>query len=91
MTDTLYRQQAGGWIYNHGIYGYSTHSYGGDWGPTDRGEPKMTGINILHGDGAVSWKGKGAFDTYKMRRWKDKSLSFTIGLPLASGFDRSYW
>lgn len=88
MTDTLYRQNLGAWIYNHGIHGPSFHSYFAGIGPNDFGPPSFTGINVLYGDNHVYWKSAKLFDRTAMNDWSNKTISQTTGY---SGNDRSYW
>ena len=93
MTDTLYRQYAEGWIYNHGESGYSIHDFPQPWpgAPTDKGVPQIVGINRLFGDGSVQWKNADEFDLELMAEWSDMTLNFTIGLPISGGRDRSFY
>jgi len=88
MSDTLYRQNLGAWIYNHGIHGPSFHSYFRGIGPNDFGPPSFTGINILYGDDHVMWKRSGLFNRSALNDWSNKSISQTSGY---GGNDRSYW
>jgi prepilin-type N-terminal cleavage/methylation domain-containing protein len=70
MSDILsmwvpWRPGAGGWIYNHGKYGWSWLNWPG--GYMDNGIiPAMTGINRLFGDGHVTWKNAIEFDRANM-------------------------
>ncbi len=88
MSDTLYRQTLGAWIYNHGNRGPSFHSYFPDIKPNDFGPPNFTGINVLYGDGHVAWKQSSLFDRSALNDWSNKSISQTSG---SGGYDRSYW
>lgn len=87
MTDTLYRQGGGAWIYNHGINGPSLHAHFAGIGPNDFGPPRITGINVLYGDGHVAWKQASQFNLAALNSWAN-SVSHTKGI---GGQDRSYW
>ena len=74
MADALVHYSSG-WEYNHGKYGYAIPwdpvalaSGGYDTGGAylDDGDPEITGINKLFGDGHVIWRGAGEMDLVGM-------------------------
>jgi len=67
MCDQIFFWGPGpGWDYNHGKFGPSI-SDPAFRGYHDLGPPKITGINVLMGDGSVRWKGQHEFDPVKMQ------------------------
>jgi hypothetical protein len=69
MGDTLYRwQNNGAWWFNHSTVGHSMHQGAGWREPTYIGEPPLTGINQLYGDGAVIWKDGSEFNPKAMEQ-----------------------
>ena len=74
------------WQYNHGKNGPSAHWP--DWDlPMQFGEPEITGINKLYGDGSVNWKDRNEFDPADMLAG-DRSQRWIITDP---GTNKSFY